>query len=175
MQKKTWAAVFAAIAGTSVAVSQAMPKSSGEMSDDPPATAPAKSLETLPSNTGTPKNGLSVPLIKLSLVVAGLEHGGCDVDVKAGNAGCKFRPVSMLHVSKRESTIDLRDVEMRSSDRLLSVAITIHEAGQQPRTIYRAFRLSAKSATAATPPTIACFVSSPSKVARIDEAGTVKK
>jgi hypothetical protein len=176
MQIKSWAVAVAIIAGLTFAVSQVLAMKPAEPAGDPPAAPPAKAAEAASTDSTAPKTSLKTPLIKLSLNVTGLDRGGCDVEIKPGNAACKFRPVSKIHVtSDGKAEIELRNVEIRGSDRLLSVVITIREAGQQSKEVYRAFRLSARQATAASPPLFGCYVSSPSKIARLEEERTVKK
>ncbi len=121
--------------------------------------------------------------IELRLVIAGLGRAGCDVEVKPGNASCKFRAFNdkgaedRQHVtSTGQATLKLKDIELRGADRTCSVAITVHEPGQDARTFYRGFRLSARidgAGTASTKPTVpsfTCYLSSPSKTARSEES-----
>jgi len=126
---------------------------------------------------------------KLNLVIAGLGRDGCDVEIKPGNASCKFRALnengaeSRQHVtSTGKATLDLLDIELRGADRTCSVAITVHEPGQPAKTIYRGFRLSARpegegasTAKAAPVPTFTCYLSSPSKITRVDPDSTTRK
>ena len=85
-------------------------------------------------------------------MIAGLGRNGCDVEIKPGNASCKFRALnengaeSRQHVtSAGKATLDLLDIELRGADRTCSVAITVLEPGQPAKTIYRGFRLSART------------------------------
>jgi hypothetical protein len=130
-----------------------------------------------------------IPSVQLNLVIAGLNRGGCDVEVKPGNASCRFRAVDdnggagRHHVdSDGFSTVQLRDVELRGADRTCIVAITVHESGQSPKTVYRGFRIpqrsskpgAAGSSASASAPVITCYLSSPSKLARADDSRSRK-
>ena len=87
----------------------------------------------------------------MSCVVAGLGSEGCDVQVKPGNASCKFSPVYKKRGENHQfvpsdgyGSVELRDIELRGADRTITVAITIREKGQTAKTFYRGFRLKAK-------------------------------
>ncbi len=117
---------------------------------------------------------------KLNLVIAGLGRNGCDVEIKPGNASCKFRALNEKGEEQRQhitssgmATLDLADIELRGADRTCSVAITVLEPGQPAKTIYRGFRLSSHpegegmtAAKKSAVPTFTCYLSSPSKLAR---------
>ena len=77
-----------------------------------------------------------------------------DVTLRSNRAiaSCKFRALnengaeSRQHVtSAGKATLDLLDIELRGADRTCSVAITVLEPGQPAKTIYRGFRLSART------------------------------
>jgi hypothetical protein len=131
-------------------------------------------------------SGTTIPSIELNLVIAGLGPEGCDVEIKPANASCKFRPVygkrgeSRQHVANEgRAKLELCDVELRGADRTCAVAITVREPKQTARTFYRGFRLAPKPDTSATAkpasgPAFTCYLSSPSKLARGDEARTRK-
>ena len=66
--------------------------------------------------------------MQLNLVIAGLGTEGCDVEVKPGNASCKFRPIygngKRGETGQHSSTdgrgsLELRDVELRGADRTI--------------------------------------------------------
>jgi hypothetical protein len=55
------------------------------------------------------------------------------------------------------------------------VKITVHESGQSPKTVYRGFRLPSRpeapeTVTTSQVPTFTCYLSSPSKVANVEQA-----
>jgi hypothetical protein len=125
--------------------------------------------------------------VQLDLVIAGLGQAGCDVEVKPGNASCKFRALNERgaeagqHVpSDGRAHLQLRDVELRGADRTCTVAITVREPGQASKTIYRGFRIApprsipGKPAASTANPAVTCYLTSPSKLARVEE-GRVRK
>jgi hypothetical protein len=185
-------AALALIAGTSIAVGRGMP--------NPAPSAKATSTqqnvagqEETQAEAQTPTAltkpaGTRVQLAHLNLAIAGLGRQGCEVEVKPGNASCKFRVVNVTkegvvfkkgaegpqHVSSDGyAYVDLRDIELRGADRACTVAITVREPGQPPKTIYRGFRLASRAeggapSTSATVPSFTCYLSSPSKLAKSD-------
>jgi hypothetical protein len=197
MRARSWMAALALIAGTSIAVGHAMPALSpkdDQVKDQPPTV----NVTTRPEPAADPTPPESViPAIRLSLKIAGLGREGCDVEVKPGNASCRFRVVhpakdratagkgqqSTQHVSSGgDASLELRDVELRGADRTCTVAITVRESGQEPKTVYRGFRIASRpeprgtaaAANAASIPTFTCYLSSPSKVAKADGSRTRK-
>jgi hypothetical protein len=146
----------------------------------------AERAKSRPDNPDPKPSGTTIPWIELNLVIAGLGPEGCDVELKPGNASCKFRPVygkrgeSRQHVANEgRAKLELRDVELRGADRTCTVAITVREPKQSPRTFYRGFRLAPKPETSPTAKSASgqaftCYLSSPSKLARSDEARTRK-
>jgi len=106
-------------------------------------------------------------------IANGLAEEGCDVAIKPANPTCRFKPVKKHVNPAGELAVDVKDMEVRSVNRNCSFSITVTEPGQKPKTILRGFRLDAKPAgadSAAPPQSFACFLSSPSKLARIAEA-----
>jgi hypothetical protein len=190
-------AALVLITGTSIAVGRAMtaPNSNEDRSQDQPsrpAPLPAPSASSDPKA----KEPL-VPVVRLTVEIAGLGREGCDIEVKPGNASCKFRAVKVLkdgsasgrgdeglqHVSSEgHAAMELRDVELRGADRTCTVAITVREPGQPAKTVYRGFRLAPHTAEAGrassekTVPNFTCYLSSPSKsrIAKVDESSTRK-
>jgi hypothetical protein len=205
-------AVLALIAGTTIAVQRALPalapaaaeddhqgqagdnkgksatSAAGETGGDQakglaPNAQPAEAQSQ--SAAKKPKSGdrRSIPL---NLIIAGLGRNGCDIEVKPGNAGCKFRAVDdqgkegRQHVSSDgRARLMLRDVEVRGADRTCTVAITIREADSAPKTVYRGFRFapqtaSAKDSAPMAPSGVTFYLKSPSKVARADDAPSRK-
>jgi hypothetical protein len=186
-------AALALIAGTSIAVGRAMPTPSptqdqGESRDSNPPARPAQTSDRKSSTA-------RIPTVRLSLEIAGLGREGCDVEVKPGNPSCKFRAIKMTkdgatvgqnqdgpqHVSSEgHAYLELREVELRGADRTCTVAITVREPGQAAKTVYRGFRLGARpekgtgSSNATTVPTFTCYLSSPSKLATVEQQRVVK-
>ncbi|APW60987.1 hypothetical protein [Paludisphaera borealis] len=113
------------------------------------------------------------PSIELRLVIGGLGSGGCDVEVKPGNAACRFKSQTRHVASDGKLTLVFRDVEVRSVDRNCTFAITMRESGQEPKTVHRGFRMVAPSADGprAGAQSFTCFMSSPSKVAGLEREG----
>lgn len=113
--------------------------------------------------------------VKLQLVIGGLGAGGCDVEVKPGNAACRFKKQRLHVASDGKLTFVFREVEVRSVDRNCTFAITMSEKGQAPKTVYRGFRMVAPSADSprGDSQSFTCFMSSPSKVAGLEREGRV--
>jgi hypothetical protein len=128
-------------------------------------------------------DGRSIPL---NLIIAGLGKGGCDVEVKPGNAGCKFRAVDdqgkegRQHVSSDgRARLILRDVEVRGADRTCTVAITIFEVGCPAKTVKRGFRFapptdSSKGSAPVAPSGLTFYLKSPAKIAKADDGPSRK-
>lgn len=135
--------------------------------------AAATNQEPAGDDKAASKTPVPIPVVQLELVIAGLTAQGCDVEIKPGNASCKFKvardkgsPAKVHVASHGRAKVELQDVELGGADRLCTVAVTVHEAGQPPKTIYRGFRLGARPRSAKTAPLITCYLSSPSKLAR---------
>jgi hypothetical protein len=78
-----------------------------------------------------------------------------------------------------KAKLELKDVELRGADRTCTVAITVYESGQGPKTVYRGFRVPHRSGdpaprASAPMPAFTCYLSSPSKLARGDDSRTRK-
>jgi hypothetical protein len=120
--------------------------------------------------------------VKLVLRIAGLSASGCDVEIKPATPACRFRPLKRhVGASGELDNILIKDLEVRGADRNVSFAITVNEQGQKPRTILRGFRLAARPAgenassrSTPTTPSFVCWLSSPSKLARLEESTTRK-
>jgi hypothetical protein len=176
-------AALALVVGTSFAVGRAM---SALVTNQTPGKAQA--IETERANKAPDEEGPKAPRttiasIELNLVIAGLGTEGCEVEIKPGNASCKFRPIygkrgeGRQHVASDGRTkLELRDVELRGADRTCTVAITVKEPKQTARTFYRGFRLAgakqepAANARPSSGPAFTCYLSSPSKLAKADES-----
>src|SRR5205807_10668828 len=124
---------------------------------------------------GKPDGSTTHP-VELNVMIAGLGRDGCDIDVKPGNRGSRFQ-AQTLHVrSQGKAKFMFRDIELRGADRTCTFAITVREAGQTSRTIYRGFRIAPRAASEGATSGLqafTCFMSSPSKLAgltRSDQA-----
>jgi hypothetical protein len=111
-------------------------------------------------------------VVKLDLKVAGVGRQGCDVEIKPGNGGCKFKPVTYHLDSTGRATLKVKDIETQSADRDCTFAITIHEPGHTERTVKRGLRLKRPGDPGHT---LDCFLSSPSKIAQAEQEGAAKR
>ncbi len=186
MRARSWMAALALVVGTSIAVGRAMSALVTSPAPDQ-AEAQATPTEEPRSQAADSKPAdLRIPAVRLDLVIAGLGRAGCDVNVKPGNASCKFCALNengtegRQHVSSDGyAKLRLRDVELRGADRTCTVAITVYEPGQAAKTIYRGFRVPPRSDSAAPSnpaaiPNITCYLSCPSKLAKAEESRTRK-
>jgi hypothetical protein len=107
--------------------------------------------------------------VQLALRVAGLTSRGCEVEVKPAHPGCSFKTI-VEHIGP-DGMANLRvdDVRTVSADHDCTFAITIREAGQTARTVYRGMRLS-PSRNGRGPLFLECILSSPSRIARMNAA-----
>jgi hypothetical protein len=179
-------AALALVVGTSFAAGRAMSALWTNQTPDKTQKNETERVKPRPESVDSKLSGSTIGSIDLNLVIAGLGSEGCDVEIKPGNASCKFRPIygkrgeSRQHVPMDGRTkIELRNVELRGADRTCSVAITVREPRQTARTFYRGFRLGTKTETSATAkptsvPAFTCYLSSPSKMAKTDESRSRK-
>ncbi len=172
MRARSWMAALALIGATSILIGRGLSAQSPGPGQEPSPSKEAKKPQEKPaaeSSKDAPKSGSPpekrkgsgsyFPTIQLNLAVAGLGAEGCDVEVKPANAGCAFRPSLVVHIpAKGTASIKLRDVELRGADKTCTMAITIREPGQPPRTIYRGFRPG--SSKSGSVPKFACYISS---------------
>ena len=190
MRARSWMAALALIAATSIAVGRAMPAPSpteepGQQSTQQTDPSSASSQTSAPKPSEPP-----IKSVLLNLEIAGLGHEGCDVEVTPGNSSCKFRVINLAreggklvrakdgaqHVSSvGHAVLELQNVELRGADRTCTVKIKVQESGQPPKTVYRGFRLPARAEpgaplTASQAPTFTCYLSSPSKVATVEQS-----
>jgi hypothetical protein len=197
MRARSWMAALALIAGTLIFVGQAL-RASGQSETTTQEKAEAsagKQAETKgeAKDDSRPASSLTTAM-HLKLAIAGLGRDGCDVEVKPGNASCRFRIVNVTengdvfkkgaegpqHVSSNGyAFMELREIQLRGADRTCTVAITVREPGQTARTVYRGFRLATKAeagapASAGKLPMFTCYLNSPSKIARLDEPAARK-
>jgi hypothetical protein len=178
MQVRTWKAAFvSAFAAGLTAVAAAGARAQEPARNDRPTVA----TEVL--ERAEPKDGPKRPAtaqaraIELNLMIAGLGRDGCEVEVKPGTRSCRFQPQTQHVASHGKASLVFHDVEFRGADRNCSFAITVREAGQEPRTIYRGFRLPNRvdpSRPAATP-SFTCFMTSPSKLAGLVRSDRIRQ
>ena len=139
MQGRSWMAALAIAASTFLA---AGPTARAE--DKPPVTK-----------------------VKLEIRIAGLSHDGSDIEIKPAHAGCQFKTATYHVTQQGRASLLLEDVQSSSADRDCALAITLKEAGQPARTIRRGLRLVAPPSGSI--PSLTCYMSSPSKLAKSDE------
>jgi hypothetical protein len=113
-------------------------------------------------------------LVQLELRIAGLTSKGCDVEIKPGHAGCKFRTVTQHVGHDGSASILVKDVVARNADRDCTFAITIHEPGHADRTVHRGLRLPAR-AEQSPRQQLTCYLSSPSRLARTGSDAATKR
>jgi hypothetical protein len=187
MRARSRMAALALVVGASFAVGRAMPALVANQTSDKPQATETEKVKSPPEDQGPKTPRTTIASIELNLVIAGLGTDGCEVEIKPGNASCKFRPIygkrgeSRQHVSKEGyAKLELRDVELRGADRTCTVAITVSEPKQTAKTFYRGFRLpTAKEEPAATAKPASgtafiCYLRAPSKLAKADESRTRK-
>jgi len=109
--------------------------------------------------------------IELKLVIAGLGAEGCEVEVKPGNPRIDFEPQTLRVPSNGRASVTLKDVELLGMDRNCAFAVVVREKGQDPKTIYRGFRLPAESSQS-RPGSLSftCFLSSASRIAELQQS-----
>jgi hypothetical protein len=124
-----------------------------------------------------PQPGVETRAVELNLMIAGLGHDGCDIEVKPGTRSCRFQPKVVHVASHGKANLVFRDVECRGADRNCTFAITVREAGQVPRTIYRGFRIPNRvdPAHPTAPPSFTCFMTSPSKLAGLERPDRTRR
>jgi hypothetical protein len=136
------------------------------LADDPPAP---KSSTPAPSTPDVKPQS-----VRLDVWIRGLTKDGCDVEIKPGGAGCKFQPQTHHVGIDGKLNVEMKDVEVRSADRDCTFAITIREPGQPVRTMFRGLRISATPEKGSSP-LLTCYLSSPSRLARANEAPATKR
>jgi len=177
MRARSWMAALALIGGTLILIGRGLSAQGPGSAQKPGPTKEHEKPQEMPSQTGTPQakpkpSNTPFPRVQLNLVIAGLGNQGCDVEVKPANAGCKFRVLAPQHVSSGgQAKLELKDVEIRGADHTCTVAITIREPGQSPKTVYRGFRLTNQrarsSAISPSLPSFTCYLSS--RLAEVDQ------
>jgi hypothetical protein len=171
MQVRSWLAAFVLVAGTTGShVVEVRAQSADPGRSPQTAGNQARSRETAGVRDESPESPGALS-VKLNLMVAGLGRAGCDVDVKPGNRGCRFRPQTAHLGSDGTAHFLFRDVELRGADQNCMFSITIREPGQDSRTVYRGFRIAARTPEAASKKSaqsFTCYVNSPSKLAGLE-------
>lgn len=178
MRGRSWTAGLARSVGVAVILGVGAAAARGEAPRNEPGAADAPNATAGAAPAGREEAPTQTHPVRLLLRIAGLGAEGCDVVVKPANPSCRFRPVARHVGSSGELGIDVKDMEVRSVNRNCSLSITLTEPGQKPRTVLRGFRLESKSSEPGAPGTIqtfACFLSSPSKLARIEESKTIRR
>jgi hypothetical protein len=130
------------------------------LAGDPPAANPGVEAKT--------------QTVTLVLRIAGLGTKGCDVEIKPGHPGCEFQPVTRHVASSGELSVEVKDVVIKNADRDCTFAITIREPGESVRTMRRGLRVGAARESQKTP-TLVCYLSSPSRIAKTEGASTSKR
>jgi hypothetical protein len=165
-------APLALLAGaTGLLASYGLAQNSGGQQAPPRADRPAGDSE--PAKNSDPQSpARTAQSVDLTLLIAGLGDGGCDVEIKPGNRACRFNSQTQHVGSQGKASFHFRDVELRGADHNCSFAITVREPGQTARTVYRGFRMApsnAPKATAKSANSFTCFMNSPSKLAAIEK------
>ena len=82
--------------------------------------------------------------VELNLLIAGLGHDGCEVEVKPGNAARRFQPQTSHVGSSGKRSFVFRDVEVRAPIATARSRSPSREPGQAPKTIFRGFRIASR-------------------------------
>lgn len=146
--------------------------SMGDESVAPPSKPAAETAKPpTDSNAVAPPAKSKIDQIELKLVIAGLSGEGCEVEVKPGNPRVDFKPQTFRVPSNGRASVTLKDVELLGMDRNCAFAVVVREKGQDPKTIYRGFRLPAESSAGrAGALSFTCFLSSASRIAELERA-----
>ena len=145
--------------------------------DRPAPTPKAEKPADAPTTGGRNAEESEAPAkgrkVELHLVIGGLGVEGCEVEVKPGNAACRFKKKTSHVPSSGKVTLEIREVELRGVDRNCTFAIVLREKGQEPKTIYRGFRMAADDSTGDQAESFTCYMSSPSKADSLAREGRV--
>ena len=169
MQGRSWMAASSISASLILILGLAghsVPVQAQTQAEDPKPRAKAESKSVEPATTAP------TYVVELDLKIAGLGRKGCDVEIKPGNNGCKFKPVTQHIDADGKATIKFKDIETQSADRDCTFAITVHEPGQAEKTVKRGLRLKSPGNPGQS---LNCFLSSPSKIARAEQEGATKR
>ena len=94
MRARSWMAALALIAGSLIAVGRAVPALVSSPTQDQGQSQDIKKVEPRSPSVDPKPPDSRIPSVQLNLVIAGLGREGCDVEVKPGNASCKFRALN---------------------------------------------------------------------------------
>src|SRR5690349_2094905 len=167
MELRSWMATLVLAVGPAVLVG--VPVTGQQAGPDQKrvtAERPAQP-ETRKTTDGTikPAQSAGAAPVELNLLIAGLGHDGCEVEIKPGNRGSRFQAQTQHIGASGKACFTFRDVEVRGADRSCSFAITVREPGQASRTIYRGFRLGSRATpgtASAAAQSFTCYMNSPS-------------
>jgi hypothetical protein len=170
MQGRSWMAALALATGAALV----------SFAQDPKAAAPAEQggVDKKPKSAAPAEQGV-VNKVYLVIRVNGLGREGCEVELKPGHAGCKFKPVTkkMKCGDGGFGEVVVEDFEVRSTrvDRDCLFSVTIKEPGLPARTSTRPLRLDRPTATKAVPAhEMVLMLQAPSLAARDDLNKRVK-
>ncbi|GAC1473101.1 MAG: hypothetical protein NVSMB9_21160 [Isosphaeraceae bacterium] len=111
--------------------------------------------------------------VKLELRIAGLGPKGCEIEVKPGHPGCKFQKLTQ-HVERNGiASLLIKDVLTQNADRDCTFAITIRENGQPERTVRRGLRVVSRAGVKQE--LLTCYLSSPSRLARVTQSNSSRR
>ena len=189
MRARSWMAALALIAGTSIAVGRAMPalSPSGRPEKDQHRGGYRSPIVRAP----IPSRGIRLSRsFELDLEIAGLGREGCDVEVKPGNASCKFRAVQLTKDRAAAGKDQGRSMSRRMDMPFWSCATSScavpteparspspcasRDRRPRPSIAVSASRPGRNAGPGSLPmpssiPTFTCYLSSPSKLAKADE------
>jgi hypothetical protein len=169
MQGRSWMATSPILASLILIVGftgRTLPAQAQTQVDDPKPRAKAE------SKPGERTTTTPTYVVEVDLKIAGLGRKGCDVEIKPGNSGCKFKAVTQHIEADGKATIKFKDIETQSADRDCTFAITVHEPGQAEKTVKRGLRLKSPGNPGQS---LNCFLSSPSKIARAEKENATKR
>jgi hypothetical protein len=106
--------------------------------------------------------------VQLILRLDGLSSKGGEVEIKPGNAGCKFETIKFQTKNHPKTSSDGKiikldpiDVETLSADGNCSFSIILKEAGQPDKTVRRNLKITSTPAgETAKPQAMTCYISS---------------
>jgi hypothetical protein len=178
MQVRSWKAAFVVtLAASLTGGAVGLARSQEPAESDRPRVATEVREKAAPKENEKRPAAAQAPAVELHLMIAGLGRDGCDVEVKPGTRSCRFQPQTQHVAPHGKASLVFRDVEFRGADRNCSFAITVREAGQAPRTIYRGYRMPSRidPARPAATPSFTCFMTSPSKLAGLVRSDRIRQ